>query len=65
MMSTAVIMVPAIFPEEYRPHFPKDLNPEKAKARVDKLLADGYRITIMNDFVYGQVAFTHYVLEKE
>ena len=49
-MNTAVIMVPAIFPEEYRPNFPEDLEPEKAKARVDELLADGYRITIMNDY---------------
>jgi hypothetical protein len=64
-MNTAVIMVPSIFPEDFRPHFPENLEPEKAKARVDELLADGYRIKIMNDFVYGQVAFTHYVLEKE
>jgi hypothetical protein len=63
-MNTAVIMVPSIFPEDFRPHFPEDLNPEKTKARVDELLADGYRIKIMNDFVYEQVVFTHYVLEK-
>lgn len=64
-MKTVVIMVPTIFPEEFRPHFPAGLNPEKQKARVDELLADGYRIKIMNDFVYEQVVFTHYVLEKE
>lgn len=64
-MSTAVIMVPAIFPKDYRPHLPEGLNPEKAKARIDELLADGYRIKIMNDFVYEQAVFTHYVLEKE
>ena len=64
-MSTAVIMVPILFPEDFRPHFPENLNPEKSKQRLDELLADGYRIKIMNDFVYGQVAFTHYVLEKK
>lgn len=63
-MSTAVIMVPTLFPENLRPQFPGDLNPDKAKQKVDELLADGYRIKIMNDFVYEQVVFTHYVLEK-
>lgn len=63
-MTTAVIMVPTLFPEQWRKDFPESLNPEQAKQTLDKLLADGYRIKIMNDFVYEQVVFTHYVLEK-
>lgn len=64
-MSTAVITVPTLFPDELKSQFPESLNPEKSKAKLDELLSNRYRIKIMNDFVYGQVAFTHYVLEKE
>lgn len=62
---TAVIMAPTLFLEQFRKSLPEDLNPEKAKQKLDELLADGYRIKLMNDFVYEQVVFTHYVLEKE
>lgn len=65
MISTAVITVPALFPDELKSQFPEGLNPVQAKNKLDELLANGYRIKIMNDFVYGQVVFTHYVLEKE
>lgn len=58
-------MVPTLFPEHQRELFPESLNPEKTKQQLDAYLADRYRIKLMNDFVYGQVIFTHYVLEKE
>lgn len=58
MTSTTVIM----FPDELGTQFPTGLNPVQAKNKLDELLANGYRIKIMNDFVYGQVVFTHYVL---
>ena len=64
-MATATLLVPALFPEDVRSQFPSDLNPEQAKRRLDAFLADGYRIKVMNDFVYGNVVFTHYALEKE
>ena len=62
---TEVLMVPTMFPEDARSQLPENLNPEQAKRHLDRLLLRGYRIKIMNDFVYNQTVFTHYVLEKE
>lgn len=65
-MKTEVIMVPTMFREDFRwSVLPETLNPEKQKAKLDELLSEGYRIKLMNDFVYEKVVFTHYVLEKE
>ena len=64
-MNTAVLMVPTLFPEHQRELFPESLNPDKSKQQLDAYLTEGFRIKLMNDFVFGQVLFTHYVLEKE
>lgn len=63
-MNTAVVMVPSLFENNIN-DWPAGLNPVEQKATLDKLLADGYRIKIMNDFVYRDIVFTHYMLEKE
>lgn len=63
-MKTAIIMVPTLFDNTLK-DWPEGLNPQEQKATLEKLLAEGFQIKIMNDFVFRDIVYTHYVLEKE
>lgn len=59
MIKTAIIVVP-ILSSDNKPNITTD-----AKVDLKNLLDEGYRIKIVNDILYHDVMFAHYVLEKE
>lgn len=63
MIKTAIITVPILSTNDNNVSI-------KIDAKVDlqtlqTLLNDGYRIKIVNDILYHDVMFAHYILEKE
>lgn len=60
MIKTAILCVPLLYTEEY-PQI-KDMG---TTDDLNKLLDQGYKIKLMNDIVYHDVVFSHYVFEKE
>lgn len=59
MIKTAIITVP-ILSLDNRPNITSD-----AQVSLKSLLDEGYRIKIVNDVLYHDVMFAHYILEKE
>ena len=60
MIKTAIVIVPLLTVETS-----PSINNTKQAANLDTLLSEGYRIKIVNDVLYHNVVFAHYVLEKE
>lgn len=60
MIKTAIITVPILSTTDNNVTINSD-----AKVDLQTLLDDGYRIKIVNDILYHDVMFAHYILEKE
>ena len=60
MIKTAIITVPILRTTDNNVTINSD-----AKVDLQTLLDDGYRIKIVNDILYHDVMFAHYILEKE
>lgn len=60
MFKTAIVCVPILYGLE----LPQIKNMGTVND-LHKLLEQGYRIKLMNDILYHDVVFSHYVLEKE
>ena len=60
MIKTAIVTVPILSMSDNK----MDIN---SNIRVDlkSLLDEGYRIKIINNVLYHDVVFAHYILEKE
>jgi len=60
MIKTAIVTVPILSMSDTK----MDIN---SNIRVDlkSLLDEGYRIKIINNVLYHDVVFAHYILEKE
>lgn len=60
MIKTAIVTVPILNVDDNIPNVNSDV-----KIDLKSLLNEGYRIKIVNDIVYHDVVFAHYILEKE
>ena len=60
MIKTAIVTVPILSMDDNKPNTNSDV-----KIDLKSLLNEGYRIKIVNDIVYHDVVFAHYILEKE
>lgn len=58
-VNTAVMVTPILYHEK------TDIKGETKIPQLNKLLAAGYRIKIVNNFEYNGVMYVHYILEKE
>ena len=70
MIKTAVITVPILKMDDDDSNMRSmddDNSNMRSNVEVDlkSLLDDGYRIKIVNDVLYHDIMFAHYVLEKE
>ena len=61
MIITASIVVPILNMDENLP----EIRNKSQELDLHTLLTQGYRIKIVNDFLYHDVIFAHYILEKE
>ena len=60
MIKTAIVTVPILGMANNKPNINSDVT-----VNLESLLNEGYRIKIVNDVLYHDVMFAHYVLEKE
>ncbi len=60
MIKTAIVTTPILSMDNDKPNINSDV-----KVDLSKLLEEGYRIKIVNDVLYQNVIFAHYILEKE
>ena len=60
MIKTAIVAVPILSMDDNKPNINSDV-----KVDLRSLLDEGYRIKIVNDILYHDIMFAHYVLEKE
>lgn len=60
MIKTAITTIPILSIDSNKPNTNPDVNVD-----LIGLLNDGYRVKIVNDFLYHDVIFAHYILEKE
>lgn len=60
MIETAVVVLPILSIDGRKPNINSDV-----QVNLNSLLKEGYRIKIVNDVLYHDVIFAHYVLEKE
>lgn len=60
MIKTATVTIPILSMDNDKPNINSDV-----KVDLQSLLDEGYRIKIVNDVLYHNVIFAHYILEKE
>lgn len=60
MIKTAIVTIPILSMGNDKPNINSDV-----KVDLQSLLDEGYRIKIVNDVLYHNVIFAHYILEKE
>lgn len=60
MIKTAIVTVQILSMDDNKLNINSD-----AKVDLKSLLEEGYRIKIVNDVLYHDIVFAHYVLEKE
>ena len=60
MIKTAIVTIPILSMDNDKPNINSDI-----KVDLQSLLDEGYRIKIVNDVLYHNVIFAHYILEKE
>ena len=60
MIKTAIVTTPILSMDNDKPNINSDV-----KVDLQSLLEEGYRIKIVNDVLYHNVIFAHYILEKE
>ena len=60
MIKTAIVTIPILSMDNDKPNINSDV-----KVDLQSLLDEGYRIKIVNDVLYHNVIFAHYILEKE
>ena len=60
MIKTAVVVLPILSVDGSKPNINSDV-----RVNLNSLLEAGYRIKIVNDVLYHDVIFAHYILEKE
>lgn len=60
MIKTAIATVPLLSLDNNKPNITSDVQVD-----LKSLLDEGYRIKIVNDVLYHDVMFAHYILEKE
>jgi len=60
-VQTSMFTLPTLIPDDSSTKVQGKSDLEDMK----KCLSEGYHITLMNDFVYQGIAWTHYVLERE
>ena len=58
MIKTAIVTIPLLT-------VGNSPNINSQSVNLDALLSEGYRVKIVNDFLYHDIVFAHYVLEKE
>lgn len=59
MIKTAIVTVPLLVGDS-KPNINSDIQVD-----LKSLLNEGYRIKIVNNVLYHDVVFAHYILEKE
>ncbi len=60
MIKTAIVTVPILSMDDNKVNINSDV-----KVDLHTLLNEGYKIKIVNDVLYQNVIFAHYILEKE
>lgn len=60
MIKTAIVTVPILNMDDNKPNIKSDV-----QVNLKSLLDEGYRVKIVNDILYHDVMFAHYILEKE
>lgn len=60
MIKTAIVTTPILSMDNDKPNINSDV-----QVNLERLLDEGYRIKIVNDVLYQNVIFAHYILEKE
>lgn len=58
-VDTAIIVTPILYHEK------PDVKDETKVSQLKELLANGYRVKIVNNFKYEDAVYAHYILERE